>query len=200
MIIFEKTVKHSKILNPLKNFQEDTIEFEYRTDPLTKRNTTVIKGMLSYISKFMVSDEKLLDSLVEKTRVNCPFCLENVKSKTPMFTREFLKDGRICVDDAVVIPNLLGHAERSVLTVLSREHHLRLKDFTPKMIFDGFKGGVAYLKRLNAVEPSICFPVFIFNYLPPAGSSIFHPHMQILARDRPFYLVNLLLEKKQSLP
>jgi len=197
MIIFEKTIKRAKILNPLKGFQEDIITFEYRTDPLTRRNTTIIKGMLNYLSRFLASDESLLNSLVEKTRVNCPFCPESVKDKTPMFTKDFLEEGRIFVSDAVVIPNLLGHAERSILVVLSREHYLKLKDFTSKLIFDGFKGGVAYLNRLSQVEPSICYPVFVFNYLTPAGSSIFHPHMQILVRDRPFYLVNLQLRKSK---
>ena len=76
MINFEKTVKHAKILNPLKNFAEDTLTFEYRTDPLTGRNTTVIPGMLNYVGKFLASDAELLDSLVEKTKVNCPFCPE----------------------------------------------------------------------------------------------------------------------------
>jgi len=198
MITFEKTIKYSKILNPLKSFEEDIVTFEYRTDPLTGRNTTVIRGMLNYISKSLVSNEEMLNSLVEKTRVNCPFCPESVKAKTPMFTQDFLKEGRISVGDAIVIPNLLGHAERSVLVVLSKEHYLELKDLTPKLIFDGFKGGLAYLRRLNEVEPSIRFPVFIFNYLPPAGSSILHPHMQVLARDRPFYLVKFFLEKSKA--
>jgi UDPglucose--hexose-1-phosphate uridylyltransferase len=198
VITFEKTVKQARILSPLKGFGEDLVTFEYRTDPLTGRNTTVIKGMLDYICRFLVSDEELLKSLVEKTRVNCPFCPESVRDRTPMFTQDFFKEGRIFVGDAVVIPNLLGHAERSVLVVLSKDHHLKLEDFTPKLIFDGFKGGLAYLKRLSEVEPLIRFPVFIFNYLPPAGSSIFHPHMQVLARDRPFYLVRLLIEKSRG--
>jgi len=198
MLKFEKTVKQARILNPLKNFEEDTLTFEYRVDPLTGRNTTVINGMLNYISKFLVPDKEQLNALAEKTRANCPFCPENVKTKTPMFPSDFLKEGRIFVDDAVVIPNLLGHAERSVLVVLSREHYLQLKDFTPKIIFDGFRGATEYLKRLKDLEPQINFPVFIFNYLPPAGSSIFHPHMQVLARDRPFYLVQLLLEKSKA--
>lgn len=197
MIDFEKTVKQSRILTPFKNFEEVTLTFEYRADPLTGRNTTVIKGMLDYVSNFLTSDKELLDSLVKKTRVNCPFCPERVKTKTPMFTRDVVEDGRIFVGDAVVVPNLMGHAEKSILVVLSREHHLELKDFTPKLIFDGFKGGLAYLKRLEDVEPSVNFPCIIFNYLPPAGSSIFHPHMQVLARDRPFYLVKLMLEKSR---
>jgi galactose-1-phosphate uridylyltransferase len=198
MITFEKAEKYCSILNPLKNFKEDALTFEYRTDPLTGRNTTVIKGMLDYVSKFLVSEEGLLNSLVEKTRANCPFCPENVKTKTPMFTQDFLREGRILVGDAVVVPNLLGHAERSILVVLSKEHHLKLKDFTTRLIFDGFKGGVAYLRRLSEVKPLIRFPAFVFNYLPPAGSSIFHPHMQVLVRDRPFYLVKLLLEKSKE--
>lgn len=198
MIAFEKTQKSATILNPLKNFQEDTVSFEYRTDPLTGRNTTVIKGMLTYISKFLVPDEKLLSSLVEKTRATCPFCPESVKSKTPMFPPSFIKEGRLFFGDAVVVPNLLGHAERSILVILSKEHHLKLKDFTPKLIFDGFRGGAAYMRKLFEIDPMVCFPSFIFNYLPPSGSSIFHPHMQVLARDRPFYLVKMLLEKSKT--
>lgn len=186
------------MLNPLKGFVEDSVAFEYRADPLTGRNCTVIGGMLGYVSGFLKSDEQLLSSLVEKTRAGCPFCPENVKVKTPMFTPDFIKEGRLFFGDAVVVPNLLGHAERSVLVVLSKEHYLRLEQFTPEIISDGFRGGAAYLKRLKEVEPSICFPAFIFNYLPPAGSSIFHPHMQVLVRDRPFYLVGLMLEKSKA--
>jgi UDPglucose--hexose-1-phosphate uridylyltransferase len=198
MIVFEKALKQAKILSPLKNFEEETVTFEYRTDPLTGRNTTVIKGMLNYVSKFLASDDELLRFLVEKTRTNCPFCPESVRTRTPMFPRDFLSGGRISVGDAVVVPNLLGHAEQSVLAILSREHHLKLTDFTPKMLLDGFKGGVEYLKRLSEIVASVRFPVFVFNYLTPAGSSIFHPHMQILVRDRPFYLVKLFLEKSRA--
>jgi galactose-1-phosphate uridylyltransferase len=115
-----------------------------------------------------------------------------------MFPKEFIAEGRIVSGDTVVVPNLLGHAERSVIAVLGRKHHLELRDFTVDMLFDGFKGGVAYLRRLIEVDPSARFPAFVFNYLPPAGSSIFHPHMQILARDRPFFLAELQMAKSRE--
>jgi UDPglucose--hexose-1-phosphate uridylyltransferase len=198
VIEFNKAVKQAEILSPLKNFEEETITFEYRTDPLTGRNTTVIKGMLNYVGKFFSSDAVMLKALVEKTRATCPFCPESIRTKTPMFLRDFLPEGRIVEGKAVVVPNLTGHAERSVLSVLGREHHLELDDFTADLLVDGFKGGVRYLKRLSEVDASARFPVFVFNYLTPAGSSIFHPHMQILARDRPFYLVSLQLEKSKA--
>jgi len=198
VIAFEKTVKNSSILDPSRNFEEKIVTFEYRTDPLTGRNTTVIKGMMEYVSKFLVSDDVLLNSLVEKTRVNCPFCPENVGLRTPRFPENFVKGGKIFVGNAVVVPNFLGHAERSVLVILSKEHHLKLNDFASEVVFDGFKGGVAYLRRLKEGKPSIRFPAFIFNYMPPAGSSMLHPHMQVLARDRAFYLVRLLLDKSKA--
>ncbi len=198
MIEFHKTVKQARIRSPLKNFEEETITFEYRSDPLTGRNTTVIRGMLGYVGKFLSSDAELLDSLVEKTKDTCPFCPESVRSKTPMFTKDFLPQGRILSGEATIIPNLLGHAEQSILAILSKKHNLRLDEFTPELLFDGFKGATEYLKRLKEVDGTVRYPTFAFNYLPPAGSSIFHPHMQILARDRPFYLVNLMLEKSKA--
>jgi galactose-1-phosphate uridylyltransferase len=198
MIKFKKTIKQATIRSPLKDFEEETLTFEYRTDPLTGRNTTVIKGMLSYVARFLTSDAETLKTLVEKTRDTCPFCPESVRVKTPMFPKEFLAEGRIFEGEAVVVPNLLGHAERSVLAILGREHHLQLADFTPELLLDGFKGGVQYLRRLSEMDASARFPVFAFNYLTPAGSSIFHPHMQILVRDRPFYLAELLLEKSRT--
>jgi galactose-1-phosphate uridylyltransferase len=197
MIEFKKTVKQAKILSPLKKFGEETLTFEYRADPLTGRNTTVIKGMLNYVSKFFTSDTEILSGLVEKTRTTCPFCPESIYSKTPMFPQEFLPEGRIVEGEAVVVPNLLGHAERSILAVLGRKHHLPLQDFNSGLLLDGFRGGMRYLNRLSQVDPSSRFPVFVFNYLTPAGSSIFHPHMQILVRDRPFFLVDLTLEKSR---
>ncbi|MGB9854348.1 MAG: hypothetical protein ACPLRY_06050 [Candidatus Bathyarchaeales archaeon] len=74
MIKFEKVVKRTRILSPLKNFEEDTVTFEYRTDALIGHNTTVIKGMLNYASKFLTSDWELVNAIAEKTRATCPFC------------------------------------------------------------------------------------------------------------------------------
>jgi UDPglucose--hexose-1-phosphate uridylyltransferase len=198
MIEFRKTVKNAKIRSPLKNFEEDTVAFEYRTDPLTGRNTTVIKGMLDYVGKFLTSETDLLNLLVEKTEVTCPFCPKSVLSKTPMFIKDFYPEGRILCGEATVVPNLLGHAEQSILAILSKKHHLDLDEFTSGLIFDGFKGALKYLSRLMEVDKTVKYPAFAFNYLPPAGSSIFHPHMQILARDRPFYLIDLMLQKSKA--
>ncbi|MCW4018429.1 MAG: hypothetical protein NWF00_07100 [Candidatus Bathyarchaeota archaeon] len=198
MIEYKKTVKQAKIRSPLKSFEEETITFEYRADPLTGRNTTIIKERSNYAGSFLNSDPQQLNALVEKTKATCPFCPESVGFKTPMFTSDFLAEGRIVSGEATVIPNLLGHAEQSILAILSKKHNLRLDEFTPKLLLDGFSGAMKYLQRLHEVDATVKFPVFAFNYLPPAGSSIFHPHMQVLVRDRPFYLTDLTLQKSKT--
>ena len=108
-----------------------------------------------------------------------------------MFPEDFLPERRIIEGMTVFVPNLLGHAERSVLAVLGEKHHRQLNDFTPELLLDGFKGAMRYLNKLIEVDASARFPAFAINCLSPAGSSIFHPHMQIIAKDRPFYLGEL---------
>ena len=77
MLTFEKTIKQTRLLNPLKNFKEDTLTLEYRADPLAGRNTTVLRGMRDYIRRFMVSDKALINALV--TVYNVIFALKHVQ-------------------------------------------------------------------------------------------------------------------------
>ena len=41
-IVFKVIEKEISVLNPYKNFEKDTWRIQYRTDPLTGKNTTVI--------------------------------------------------------------------------------------------------------------------------------------------------------------
>ncbi len=142
--------------------------------------------MLDYVGRFLSSDAKMLNSLIEKTKATCPFCPERLRTKTPLFPKELLAEGRFCGGDSVVVANLLKHAQHSALAILARNHYLKLTEFAPKLFLDGFKSSMEYLYRLSQIEPAARFPVFVLNYLTPAGSSIFHPHVQIIVRDSPF--------------
>jgi len=44
MLKFEKVLKQTRILSPLKDFEEDTLTFEYRTDPLNRPQHHCYKG------------------------------------------------------------------------------------------------------------------------------------------------------------
>lgn len=193
-IKFDIVEREVIILNPFKNFQKDTWKIQYRTDPLTGRNTTVIPKLYEYWIKFLGSDGNLLKRLVLSSRRTCPFCPENVLSKTPKFPPEEFEEGRLVKEQAVAFPNLIGHADKSAVITLSKEHFLTLNKFTPDLIYNALVLAKDILDRWANVYSHVNYAFIIFNYLPPAGSTIIHPHIQVLARDRPATLQRILIE------
>jgi hypothetical protein len=95
LIDFQKTTKQARILSPLKNFAEETIAFEYRTDPLTGRNTSVIKGMLGYVIKIHAFTSKplaLANRLRLKHRLSFSKILDSCCINSNLFSDlDFLK-------------------------------------------------------------------------------------------------------------
>lgn len=197
-ISFHKEPRETRIADPRKGFEETVLPIEYRIDPLTGHDCTVVRGRAQFVRGRFVTDEAALTALREGTRKDCPFCPENLAAKATKFPEAFWKGGRITAGEAVAFPNILPHAERNVVTVLSSRHFLRLDEFMPRLLTDAFRCGTAYLRRLHEVEPAIRYPVFAFNYLPPAGATLFHPHMQVFARTMPFYLPRILFESGET--
>ncbi|MBS7610437.1 hypothetical protein KEJ19_07790, partial [Candidatus Bathyarchaeota archaeon] len=84
----------------------------------------------------------------------------------------------------------------NTVIVLSEAHFLEPQDLAPKRVLDAFILGLKILRRLfeTRQEMKMRFGAFVGNYLPPAGSSIVHPHLHMLASDRPFELVRKLMD------
>jgi len=108
--------------------------------------------------------------------VPCPFCPERVCTETPVFPN----GSRIIVGDSVTFPNLYPFAHRHVVTVITREHNPM--GFTKQQIRDALSGQV---QALSAGEG---YPAINWNYLPSAGASMVHPHMQGIADSKPSFL------------
>jgi UDPglucose--hexose-1-phosphate uridylyltransferase len=103
----------------------------------------------------------------------CPFCGENLASDTPVFA-----DGRrILVGESVTFPNLYPFAEWHTVTVISRGH--RVSSFTPAQLTDAFTGQMESLLGHDG------YPSINWNFLPSAGASLAHPHLQGLVDSRP---------------
>jgi len=192
---FQKTVRKGVLLSPLKGFDPDTRTYEYRFDPLTGRSTTIAVGTFEYVKKFLVTDGAMLKALIEKTRPICPFCPESLEKLTPKFPSDLVSDGRIRVGEAVAFPSLFGHAEHSIVVVLTGEHYLNLDAFKPELLENGFKGALSCLQEIAGKTQNVEHASILMNYLPPAGSSLPHPHIQLLAREHPFYSAKVLIEK-----
>lgn len=113
---------------------------------------------------------------------SCPFCPGRIDTATPTFS-----DGkRICIGNSITFPNLFPFAQWHTVTVLTRDHYQ--EKFSHSDLRDGFLGQIASLKKADGYKS------INWNYLPSAGASIGHPHLQGMADRRPSSLTEKYLK------
>ena len=173
---FTKIVNQSSFLDPASDFALKTVESEIRYDPLTGRISRVFP-----FRKFALPKHDWMP-FVEGSRQKCPFCPEVLDKVTPKFPADIAPEGRIKRGDVTVIPNLNPYDKYAALVVMSSRHYIPIEEIEPKFIVDSFRAGLDYLQRITALDPDESRHVSInWNYMPYAGGSIIHPHLQILA-------------------
>jgi galactose-1-phosphate uridylyltransferase len=112
---------------------------------------------------------------------SCPFCEQNLFTLTPVFP-----DGkRILKGESVTFPNMFPFAARHTVTVITRAH--MVPEFTRAQIADALGAQIESLIRYEG------YPSINWNYLPSAGASIIHPHMQGICDMHPTWIVERYL-------
>ncbi len=146
---------------------------QYRRESLT--------GIRCRISP--VRAERQIDTVSDMPSYSggCPFCPDAVDSSTPTF-----EDGsRLRCGESVTFPNLYPFAERHVVTVITRDH--AACRFDRRCLADAISGTAEALAR------SPGYASINWNYLPSAGASIVHPHLQGIADPEPTRLAELYI-------
>jgi len=197
-IHFESEIRETRILSPLNNFQMTTQTLDHRTDPLTGRKVIVSSGRLEYVKRFIQSEPAFIDELVETTQATCPFCPNAVEKNAPKFPIDIAPEGRFRVGEAVCFPSLFAHEDFNALVVPTTKHRVQLNEFTAKMLFDGFKACLSYFSKVLAASPEAKYPAIVMNFMPPAGSTIAHPHIQALVSYEPVQGVSDILSASES--
>ncbi|MCX8188671.1 MAG: hypothetical protein N3F64_03095 [Nitrososphaeria archaeon] len=196
-IQFIKEIKYAKLLSPLKDYQADEQAVEHRLDPLLNRETVITPGRFQYIKRLFESDEKEILNVIENTRASCPFCPERIQASTPKFPKEIVEEGKIVVGETILFPSLFAHMDYNAVGVLCKEHYLKLSEI-PDKLCDGFSAGLIWLKKLHNYNRNIKYACFIENYFPPSGSTVIHPHIQVLASERPFNMLKDLIWRSRK--
>ena len=112
---------------------------------------------------------------------DCPFCHPHVLEETPTFS-----DGkRILRGESTTFPNKFPFASWHTVTVITSAH--AVSRFTEEQIRD------ALYAQIQSLTGHTGYPAIIWNYLPSAGASIPHPHMQGIVDPQPSYLVSRYL-------
>ena len=186
-IQYEKYESTFAILNPFNGFAEEEHRVEVRKDPLL-RDTSVYNPFLKDKAKafFGQNDQELLGRISADPEGNCIFCGENARTRTARYPDGRIPGGRMEQGEAVLFANLFSLAMHHPVIVLSHAHFLMPSQITPAILGDGFLLARTYLKDACERDPALAFATVNANYLFPAGASLVHPHMQMLATRVPY--------------
>ena len=190
-IEFKKEILRSKLLDPANSFAEIGSEIEVRTDPLTLKN--------SYLNKaHRAIEKKDLSSLIQKSLDSgCPFCHPAVDTVTPKFVPELVPEGRIQVGDARVFPNARSYTIYSAIVALSSQHFVELSDFSQSVLTNALIASRIYFNRVEEYDAKAKYLYIGWTYMPPAGSSLVHPHLHAEVTYFPTIYQEELLEASQ---
>jgi galactose-1-phosphate uridylyltransferase len=178
----------AEILDPRAGFARVRTPLEIRWDPLTGHSSRVLPE-----GSFPPPGRHDLERLDAETRPTCPFCAERIEEHTPQLPPELHPEGRIRVGEAVLFPNLAAYSKWSSVSVYSpARHRLALDELSPELLADNLATQVEFLRSVRAHDPESTWMSVNANHLPPAGSSIFHPHLQGSANPQPTTLQRLL--------
>ncbi len=177
-IEFCRQEKTARCLDPRKGFEESRVGTEIRWDPLTGESAR-LGHFVGF--KFLPVD---FTREIEESRPGCPFCPERILEVTPKFPPDLVPNGRVQRGEAVVFPNLSPYGEHSAVAVMCREHFIAPSGFTPPMLSDAFRACIDYFDHITHL-PGTDFTIISWNYMPAAGSSQVHPHLQVYASEAP---------------
>jgi UDPglucose--hexose-1-phosphate uridylyltransferase len=187
-LVFERERFQAELLDPRHGFEPRTTTVEARRDPLTGHSARILPP-----GSFPPPAVHDLERLAAATREACPFCGRRIEELTPRLPTEVWPDGRIHAGEAVLFPNLVPYAKWSSVSVYSPERHLLpLTELTPALLAGNLRAQRDFGRAVLAFDPGAEWIAVNANHLPPAGSSIFHPHLQGRADPLPTTMQRLL--------
>ena len=192
-ISFIKIKDRMRLKNPFKDFAMDEIPFEIRYDPLTGQSTRIFD--LPYRPVARPDFEQLIRKSKE---MNCPFCPESLEKATPLYPEEIIPGGRVHAGGACLFPNLLPLDRYAGVCIFGKDHFIGPGGFTPEIIRDGFTAARTFIKSIARRDPGVRFFNINWNYMPPAGSSMIHPHLQVNCGEIPTYQTRVQMECSQA--
>jgi UDPglucose--hexose-1-phosphate uridylyltransferase len=149
------------------------VRLRWRRDPLTGASARILTGV-----KLQPTTRPDMTELTAKPAF-CPFDSEYLETATVPFPAELTTEGRIRVGHAVVVPNIMAYATHSAVGIYDPgRHFLDLDELAPSLVGDALTAMVRHARAVRRLDPEAQWSSINANYLPPAGSSLVHPHLQ----------------------
>lgn len=194
MIPFRKVVESSSYLDPFSGFAPREGMVEIRWDPLTRLTSRLMRVPPRTVPRFDYQ-EAISASLAAK----CPFCPENIERMTARLPKEIFGSDRLEKDGVTIIPNLLTFDKYALVAILSPEHFVELSALAERQLI--VKGITALLDAFRMIrnhDRKARYFSINGNYMPMAGSSILHAHIQGVAGKYPTNYLRLMLNGSRN--
>jgi galactose-1-phosphate uridylyltransferase len=173
---FESIKKETVMLNPQKAMASRRVPSEIRLDPLTGRTARICHFME------LKWEKPDFDALVSGTDAWCPFCAEKVLTVTPCFSAELIPEGRLQKNDMVIFPNIAPYDSIGAVATFGSRHYIPMTDLSVDQMAAAFNFVIDFFRRIAATgHPESVYHIVNWNYMPPAGSSLIHPHLQVFS-------------------
>ena len=179
-ITFESAASTLSLRNPFNGFNVEEHRVEVRRDPILGDTSVLNRYQRNKTGFSGENDREFIARLVEKSAETCIFCGERLGTKAARYPDDLVPGGHLTRGEATLMPNLFALGAYHSLVVLARAHFLELAGFTPALLADGLGAAREFLNRVHQRDPAVVFTAVGANYLPPAGASLFHPHLQML--------------------
>ncbi len=189
---FRKIKTQTRLLNPFRDFTPDKIPLEVRFDPLTGQTGRVFN------LHYKCEPTDWTDIVKQSQKSFCPFCEAALEKSTPLFPQDLIPEGRIRLGEATLIPNLVPFDKYAGVCIMTHRHFVPLQDWSPENMLDAFAASQRFLKEIAARDPAVNYFCINWNFMPPAGSSIVHPHLQPNCGEVPTNEHRLQIEGSQA--
>jgi UDPglucose--hexose-1-phosphate uridylyltransferase len=193
VIEFRSKVVTNTIMDPREDFSRKEIETEIRYDPLTGESSRLAHFGMINLQK---DDFSSWDSPENRSR--CPFCPPNIERVTPRFPPEILPGGRLHRGETTLLPNISPYDQFSALAVISHDHVMPLDKLSHRLLKDAFSSGLEFFRIIAKKKTGLPYHIIIWNYMPPSGGGLVHPHLQVIISDSPGNLYRKTLEQSKS--
>ncbi len=185
-IVFNSWKHVVEFHSPLKNGELDSQTIEVRQDPLTGHQSVLNEalqgqGLLCFPgNRFEYLRQRMADTVEGASCAGASGAPSPPGIPNGCFREAGCKKAkRFC------FPNLFPLAAYHAVVMVGEKHGRTLDEFSPSLLFDALSVSLEFIGRCFESDPGTPYFTINANFMPPAGSSIMHPHFQILGSPLP---------------
>ena len=141
---FESQPIAARFIDPSGRVVKKNIEI--RTHPITGRTCRIA---FSRIDEKEAGTDTLPPPPPDAAAIaECPFCLPQVKLRTPQLHPRLSGDGRLYRGNSVLFPNLYPYGSYSAVSLFNNDHFVEIGNATASSYTDSFLNSAGYLKQV----------------------------------------------------